>query len=363
MTETGQEPLSNAELDAIDAWWRAANYLSVGQIYLLDNPLLTRAAAARARQAAAARPLGHHSRPEPHLRAPQPGDRPRDLDADLRRGPGHGGPALVAERLPGGHLHRALPRRDPGRGRAGPAVPAVLLPRRHPVTRGAGDPRLDPRGRRARLRADPRLRRRVRQPRPDRGLRGRRRRGRDRAAGGPLALEQVPQPGHTTARCCRSCTSTAYKIANPTVLARIPHRRAARPAERLRLRGPTWSRATTRQRCTSGSPRPWTTASTRSQAIQRRRARSDGDRAPAALADDRAAHAQGLDRAQRGRRAAGRGHLAGPPGAARRRAGEPGAPGRCWSSGCAPTARRSCSTRPAPGARAARDWPRRRPRG
>ena len=28
------------ELHRIDAWWRAANYLSVGQIYLLDNPLL-----------------------------------------------------------------------------------------------------------------------------------------------------------------------------------------------------------------------------------------------------------------------------------------------------------------------------------
>jgi phosphoketolase len=41
-----------------DAWWRAANYLSVGQIYLLDNPLL-REPLRRARQAAAARPLGH----------------------------------------------------------------------------------------------------------------------------------------------------------------------------------------------------------------------------------------------------------------------------------------------------------------
>jgi xylulose-5-phosphate/fructose-6-phosphate phosphoketolase len=37
-TEAG--PLSGAELDAMDAWWRAANYLSVGQIYLMDNPLL-----------------------------------------------------------------------------------------------------------------------------------------------------------------------------------------------------------------------------------------------------------------------------------------------------------------------------------
>jgi xylulose-5-phosphate/fructose-6-phosphate phosphoketolase len=32
--------LSRDELRAIDAYWRAANYLSVGQIYLLDNPLL-----------------------------------------------------------------------------------------------------------------------------------------------------------------------------------------------------------------------------------------------------------------------------------------------------------------------------------
>src|SRR5262249_9795038 len=34
-------PLSAAELELIDAYWRAANYLSVGQIYLMDNPLLT----------------------------------------------------------------------------------------------------------------------------------------------------------------------------------------------------------------------------------------------------------------------------------------------------------------------------------
>ena len=32
--------LSNKELAAIHAYWRAANYLSVGQIYLYDNPLL-----------------------------------------------------------------------------------------------------------------------------------------------------------------------------------------------------------------------------------------------------------------------------------------------------------------------------------
>ena len=38
-------PLSAEELRKMDAYWRAANYLSVGQIYLYDNPLLHRAAA------------------------------------------------------------------------------------------------------------------------------------------------------------------------------------------------------------------------------------------------------------------------------------------------------------------------------
>ena len=35
-------PASTDDVRLIDAWWRAANYLSVGQIYLLDNPLLRR---------------------------------------------------------------------------------------------------------------------------------------------------------------------------------------------------------------------------------------------------------------------------------------------------------------------------------
>ena len=55
-------PLAEDELARIDAYWRAANYLSVGQIYLLDNPLLREPLTAGARQAAAARPLGHDAR-------------------------------------------------------------------------------------------------------------------------------------------------------------------------------------------------------------------------------------------------------------------------------------------------------------
>jgi xylulose-5-phosphate/fructose-6-phosphate phosphoketolase len=39
-TTTAQNPLAPDLLERMDAWWRAANYLSVGQIYLYDNPLL-----------------------------------------------------------------------------------------------------------------------------------------------------------------------------------------------------------------------------------------------------------------------------------------------------------------------------------
>ncbi len=43
--DTGSAALDAATLERVDGWWRAANYLSVGQIYLLDNPLLRAAAA------------------------------------------------------------------------------------------------------------------------------------------------------------------------------------------------------------------------------------------------------------------------------------------------------------------------------
>ena len=55
-------PLSDQLLAEMDAYWRAANYLSVGQIYLLDNPLLERAAQAGAHQAAACSATGARRR-------------------------------------------------------------------------------------------------------------------------------------------------------------------------------------------------------------------------------------------------------------------------------------------------------------
>ena len=56
-------------------------------------------------------------------------------------------------------------------------------------------------------------------------LRGRRRRGRDRPAGHQLALQQVPEP-RTDGAVLPILHLNGYKIANPTVLARIPERRA-----------------------------------------------------------------------------------------------------------------------------------------
>ena len=93
---SGTSVLSPSQLDAIDAWWRAANYLSVGQIYLLDNPLLRRPLRP---EDVKPRLLGHWGTTPglnflyAHMNR---AIRARDLDAIFITGPGHGGPALVA---------------------------------------------------------------------------------------------------------------------------------------------------------------------------------------------------------------------------------------------------------------------------
>ena len=63
------EKLSKEQLNLTDAYWRAANYLSVGQIYLYDNPLLK-----RTHQASAAGSLGHDAGPKLYLRSSQSGN-------------------------------------------------------------------------------------------------------------------------------------------------------------------------------------------------------------------------------------------------------------------------------------------------
>ena len=89
-------PLAAAELQLLNAYWRAANYLSVGQIYLMGNPLLREPLTL-----AHVKPrlLGHWGTTPglnfvyAHMNR---AIRERDLDAIFVAGPGHGGPGVVA---------------------------------------------------------------------------------------------------------------------------------------------------------------------------------------------------------------------------------------------------------------------------
>jgi xylulose-5-phosphate/fructose-6-phosphate phosphoketolase len=88
--------LTDEELALVDAWWRAANYLSVGQIYLLGNPLLRDPLQV---EHVKPRLLGHWGTTPglnliyAHLNRVITA---RDLDVLFVCGPGHGGPAMVA---------------------------------------------------------------------------------------------------------------------------------------------------------------------------------------------------------------------------------------------------------------------------
>ena len=88
---------SEKELLALDAWWRASNYLAAGQLYLLDNPLLREPLR---REHIKRKIVGHWGT--------VPGQnfiythlnrliRENDLDMIYLSGPGHGGNAMVAQ--------------------------------------------------------------------------------------------------------------------------------------------------------------------------------------------------------------------------------------------------------------------------
>jgi xylulose-5-phosphate/fructose-6-phosphate phosphoketolase len=94
--KTPGSPLDERELELIDAYWRAANYLSVGQIYLLANPLLREPLSI---EHVKPRLLGHWGTTPglnfvyAHINREI---RSRDLNTIFVTGPGHGGPGLVA---------------------------------------------------------------------------------------------------------------------------------------------------------------------------------------------------------------------------------------------------------------------------
>ena len=204
-------PLAEAELRLIDAYWRAANYLSVGQIYLLDNPLLREPLRL---EHVKPRLLGHWGTTPglnliyAHLNRVI---RARDLDAIYVTGPGPRRPGPVANTYLEGTYSEVYPditRDEEGMRRLfrqfsfPGGIPSHVAPETPGSIHEGGELGY------ALVHAYG-----AAFDNPDLVvcLRRRRRRGGDRAAGGELALEQVPQPGHATARCCRSCTSTATR--------------------------------------------------------------------------------------------------------------------------------------------------------
>ena len=344
--EDPRGPLGDDELASLDAYWRAANYLSVGQIYLLDNPLLREPLRP---EHVKPRLLGHWGTtpgPEPPLRAPQPGDQrratwtPSTSPAPATAGPASwptptwraptprstrtsAGTPTGMRRLfrqfsfPGGIPSHVAPE-TPGSIHEGGELGYALV---HAYGAAFDNPDLVV----ACVIGD------------------------GEAETGPLAASWHSNKFLDPARdgaVLPILHLNGYKIANPTVLARIPE------DELLDLLRGYGHRpyvvagddpADVHQQLAAALD----DALDEIAAIQRARPRRRTARAPA-LADDRAAHAEGLDRPDGGRRPAGRGHLPRPPGAAGRGARRTR---RTWPSsrsGCAATGPRSCSTPTAP---------------
>jgi len=124
---TEEKTLSPELLKKINAYWRAANYLSVGQIYLYDNPLLKEPL-----KLAHVKPLvvGHWGT--------TPGQnfiyvhlnrviKKYDLDMFYIAGPGHGGPALVANTYLEGSYYGDISRHQSGRGGYEKIVHSVFI--------------------------------------------------------------------------------------------------------------------------------------------------------------------------------------------------------------------------------------------
>ena len=315
--------LTDDELRDLDAWWRAANYVSVGQIYLLDNPLVRRPLV---REDIKPRLLGHWGTTPglnllwTHLNRLI---RERDVDAIFLAGPGHGGPAAVANAwlegtysevyphvgddeagmralfrqfsFPGGIPSHVAPE-TPGSIHEGGELGYVLS---HAYGAAMDNPDLLV----AAVVGDGEF------------------------ETGPLATSwhanKFVDPVADGA-VLPILHLNGYKIANPTIPARIPREEL----ESL-LRGYGHEVLTVEgddpadvHRQLADGARPGPRHDPRDPAGRPRGRRHRA----AAVADDPAGHPEGLDRAARGRRHAGRGHLAGPPGAAGRHPRERRAP-------------------------------------
>ena len=121
-------PLNRDELVAIDAWWRAANYLAVGQIYLLDNPLLREPL-----QSAHIKPrlLGHFGngpRFEPGVGACEQADPAKGSECGVRGRSRSRRAGAERVCVVGGQLLRALQSHRARHCRNGGLLPPVFVP-------------------------------------------------------------------------------------------------------------------------------------------------------------------------------------------------------------------------------------------
>ena len=178
----------------MDAWWRCANYLAVGQTYLMDNPLLKEPLTAELIKPTL---LGHWGSAPGlnfiyvHLNRVIT---TFELDMIYIAGPGHCGHAMIAGAYLDGTYSEVYPSVSLDKEGWRACSDSSPSPR-GAEPRGARDPRLHPRGRRAGLQPAARHRRGPRQSRPGGGGDRQRRGVRDGAPGRQPALEQVPQPG------------------------------------------------------------------------------------------------------------------------------------------------------------------------
>ena len=214
-------PLEADELRLIDAYWRAANYLSIGQIYLLDNPLLREPLTL---DHVKPRLLGHWGTTPglnfiyAHINRIVVR---RDIAVLNVTGPGHGGPGIVANAYLEGTYSEYYPDIDQSEGGLCRLFKQFSFPGGIPSHAAPADARLHQRRRRTRLLALARVRRGVRQSESHRRLYDRRRRSRDGSARGELAFEQIFESRSADGAVLADPAPQRLQDREPDVLARI----------------------------------------------------------------------------------------------------------------------------------------------
>ena len=195
LTGMPPNPLSAEELRKINAYWRAANYLSVGQIYLYDNPLLTEPLRI---EHIKPRLLGHWGTTPGlnfvYVHANRIIQK-YDLNMIYICGPGHGGPGMVANTWLEGTYSELFPNITQDVEGMKRLFTQFSFPGGIPSHAAPETPGSINEGGELGYSLAARLRRSVRQPGPYRVLRDRRRRSGNRRARHELAFQQVFEPG------------------------------------------------------------------------------------------------------------------------------------------------------------------------